>query len=166
MTPMRGRSAIGVLAAAFVALVLGSTVGVFAEERIVSKQDADRIFQLNRTEWNGQAKQMFHPEGWELSVRPLETGTTVMAFDPKTGMGLSVQPLFPGPQGPPNTLIVGSYYPGGTFREFSDVLKRRMEADARADLGPDYSVNISFSRMASPPPGLDVVEVIITRGDQ
>lgn len=163
---MRRRSATGVLAVAFVALVLGSTVGVSAEERIVTKQDADRIFQLNRTEWNGQAKQMFHPEGWKLRLNPLETGTTVMAFEPKTGMGLSVQPLFPGPQGPPNMLIVGSYYPAGTFREFTDELKRRMEADARADLGPGYSVSISFSRMAAPPPGLDVVEVIITRGHQ
>jgi hypothetical protein len=60
-------------------------------------------------------------------------------------------------------LIVGSYFPAGTFREFSEQLKRDMEAAARSDLGPAYSVTISFSRMASPAPGLDVVEVIITR---
>ncbi len=133
------------------------------QERIVSKQDADRIFGLNRAEWNAQAEQMVHPEGWRVRLSPLETGSSVMAFDPKTGMGLAVQPFFRDAQGPPDMLVVGSYYPAGTFREFSEQMKRHMEATASSDLGPAYSVRISFSRMASPAPGLDMVEVIITR---
>jgi hypothetical protein len=86
-----------------------------------------------------------------------------MAFDPKTGMGHLVQPLFQDAEGPPDMLIVGSYYPAGTFREFSDSLTRNMAAAAQSDLGPDYSVRVSFSRMAAPAPSFDVVNVIITR---
>ncbi len=136
------------------------------KERIVNKQDADRIFGLNRAEWNTQAGQMVHPQGWTVRLNPLETGTGVVAFDPKTGTGLAVQPFFRDAEGPPEMLVVGSYYPAGTFREFSDQLKQEMEAAARSDLGPGYSVRISFSRMASPAPGFDVVEVMITRAEQ
>jgi hypothetical protein len=49
-------------------------------------------------------------------------------------------------------------------------LKRKVEADARSDLGPTYSVSISFKRKASLLPGIaaqhpgffDVIEIIIT----
>ncbi len=120
--------------ASLVAVLMLTTAAAGGQERIVNKQDADRIFGLNRAEWNAQAKHMVHPEGWRVRLRPLETGTRVIAFDPKTRMGLSVQPLFLGAQGPPDVLLVGSFYPAGTFREFSEHLKREMEAAARSDL--------------------------------
>ena len=135
-------------------------------ERIVNKQDADRIFALNRLQWEAEAKQIVYPSGWEVRRSPVDTGTGVMAFDAKTRMGLAVQPLFRDMQSPPEMLVVGSYYPVGTFPNFSEGLKRDMEAAARSDLGPAYSVSISFTRMASPPPGFDVVEVIITRAQR
>jgi hypothetical protein len=109
---------------------------------------------------------MVHPDGWKVRLSPVDTGTGVMAFDPKTGMGLAIQPLFRDRQSPPDMLIVGSYYPAGTFPDFSDRLKRDMEAAARSDLGPAYLVSISFTRMASPLPGFDVVEVTITRAQR
>ena len=96
---------------------------------------------------------MAHPEGWKVRLNPLETGTGIMAFDPKNGMGLGVQPLFNDRQNLPDMLIVGSYYPAGTFRKFSDQLKRDMEDAARSDLGPTYAVSISFRKMPTPPPG-------------
>lgn len=135
-------------------------------ERIVNKQDADRIFRLSRSQWEAEVKQMVHPSGWKVRLSPVDTGTGVIAFDSKTGMGLAVQPLFQDMQSPPEMLVVGSYYPAGTFPDFSERLKRNMEAAARSDLGPAYSVSISFKRMASPPPGFDVVEVIITSAQQ
>jgi hypothetical protein len=90
---------------------MGEIMRSYKSERIVNKQDADRIFGLNLAEWNRQAKQMIHPEGWEVRSNPLETGTAVMAFDQKTGWGHLVQPLFPDAEGPPEMLIIGSYYP-------------------------------------------------------
>src|SRR3990172_769352 len=141
-------------------LLLAGGVPSEARGRIVNKQDADRIFGLNRSQWEAEAKQMVHPDGWKVRLSPVETGTGGMAFDPKTGMGLAVQPLFRDWQSPPEMLVVGSYYPAGTFPKFNERLKRDMEAAARSDLGPAYSVSISFTRMASPAPGFDVVEVL------
>lgn len=137
--------------------------GLPIPERLVSKQDADRIFGLNRGQWEAEAKQMVHPLGWKVRLAPVETGTSVTSIDPKTGMAFSVQPLWTDAQGPPRTLVVGNYYPGGTFSELSDQLKGEMEADARSELGPEYDVSVVFSRIKSSPSGLDVVEIIITR---
>ncbi len=138
--------------------------GTWGEEQIVNKQDADRIFKLNKTEWNAQAKLMVHPNGWTIRLQPMDTGTMVTVRDPKTGIGHSTQPLFPNAQDPPTMIVVRSFYPVGAFpAEFSDDLKRRMEAAAQSDLGPAYSVSIRFSRMPSPAPGLDVIDVLITR---
>jgi hypothetical protein len=143
-------------------LLLARSVEQKKQELIVNKQDTDRIFGLNLSGWNTYAKEFVHPEGWKMQLSLFETGTRVVAFDPTTGNALSVQPFFSGAQGPPDMLIVGSYYRVGTFMGLTDQLKRDMETAAQSDLGPSYSVRISFARMASPPPGLDVVEVIIT----
>lgn len=155
------------LRSAFLTGLLASLMILLAEaqgqERLVNKQDADRIFRMTRSQWEAEAKQMVHPGGWKVRLGPVDTGTVVMAFDPKTGVGLSIQPLFRDAQGPPDMLVVGSYYPPGKFGELSEQRKREMEAAARSDLGPAYSVRISFSKMSSPAPGFDVVEVIITR---
>jgi len=78
-------------------------------------------------------------------------------------VGLAVQPSYRNAQGPPETVVVGSYYPSGTFRQFSDQTRREIEAVAGSDLGKAYSVAVAFSSTTSPAPGYDVVEVIITR---
>jgi hypothetical protein len=59
--------------------------------------------------------------------------------------------------------VVESYYPAGTFRQFSEQIQRDMEAAAATDLGPAYAISVSFNNMASPSPGFDVIEVTITR---
>jgi hypothetical protein len=148
-------------------IILAMIVGVAgpsaAQERIVSKQDADRIFGLNRTQWEAEARRMVDSRTWKVLPGSGEQGTGVIATDPKTGVGLAVRPSFRDPQGPPETLVVGSYYPSGTFRRFSDQTRREIEAAAGSDLGKAYAVEIAFSSTMSPAPGFDVVEVIITR---
>lgn len=132
------------------------------QERIVTRRDADQIFGMNRSQWEAEARRMVDSQGWKVRS-PADTGTGVMALDPKTGVGLGVQPSFPDAQGPPEALVVGSYYPPGTFRQFSEQTQRDMEAAASSDLGPAYSISVSFSSTPSPPPGFDVVEVVIIR---
>ena len=151
---------------ALIAIVLLSALAVgpsVAQERIVSKQDADRIFGLNRSQWEAEARRMVESQTWKVLPGAGDEGTGVIATDPKTGVGLAVRPSFRDPQGPPETLVVGSYYPSGTFRQFSDQTRREMEAAAGSDLGKAYSVAVAFSSTRSPAPGFDVVEVIITR---
>jgi hypothetical protein len=120
------------------------------------------VFGLNKADWNSAAEQISHPGGWTVRLNRLETGTGFGAFDPKTGMGLSVQPLYMDIKGPPAMLIVTSYYPVGTFRQFSDQAKKNIEAAARSDLGDGYAVRIKFSTVESPAP-FDLAEITITR---
>jgi hypothetical protein len=133
------------------------------QELIVSKQDADRIFGLTRSQWETEARRMVESQTWKVLPGAGEQGTGVMATDPKTGVGLAVRPSFRDSQGPPETLVVGSYYPVGTFRRFSDQTRREMESAAGSDFGSAYSITVAFSTTPSPAPGFDVVEVIITR---
>jgi hypothetical protein len=116
-----------------------------AQERVVNKQDADRIFGLNRSQWEAEVTRLVQSQGWKVQPGAGDTGTGVVALDPKTGVGLAVQPLFRNAQGPPETLVVGSYYPAGTFRRFSEQTRREMEAVASSDFGPAYSLSVSFN---------------------
>jgi len=133
------------------------------QDRLVNKKDADRIFGLRRPQWEAEARQWVAPQGWNVRLVTVQTGTGVVVMDPKTGTGLAVQPLFRDTQGPPEALVVESYYPAGTFRQFSEQIQRDMEAAAATDLGPAYAISVSFNNMASPSPGFDVIEVTITR---
>jgi hypothetical protein len=153
-------SLVAVSLSVFFALTAGPSVG---QERIVSKQDADRIFGLTRSQWEAEARRMVDSLTWKRLPGPGDEGTGVMATDPRTGVGLAVRPSFRDGQNRPETLVVGSYYPVGTFRRFNDQTRREMEAATGSDLGPGYSVTVSFSSTPSPPPGFDVVELVITR---
>ena len=153
-------SFVGAVLLGLLAITAGPSAG---QERLVSKQDADRIFGLNRTQWEAEARRMVDSQTWKVWPGSGEQGTGVMATDPKTGVGLAVRPSFRNPQEPPERLVVGSYYPVGTFRRFSDQTRREMESAAGSDFGTAYSVTVAFSTTPSPAPGFDVVEVIITR---
>ena len=153
-------SLVAVSLSVFFALTAGPSSG---QERIVSKQDADRIFGLTRSQWEAEARRMVDSQTWKRLPGPGDEGTGVMATDPRTGVGLAVRPSFRDGQSRPETLIVGSYYPVGTFRRFNDQTRREMEAATGSDFGPGYSVTVSFSSTPSPPPGFDVVELLITR---
>jgi hypothetical protein len=154
------RPLVAALLLASLAVTAGPSVG---QERLVSKQDADRIFGLTRSQWEAEARRMVDSRTWKPWPGSGDQGTGVMATDPRTGVGLAVRPSFGDGQGPPETLVVGSYYPVGTFRRFSDQTRREMEAVTGSDFGPGYSVSVSFSSTASPSPGFDVVEVVISR---
>jgi hypothetical protein len=141
------------------------SIAAWGEERIVNKQDTDMVFRLNKADWNAAAEQMVHPEGLTMRLHRLETGTGVGSFDPKTGIGLTVQPLYTNIKGPPDMVIVGSYFPVGTFQQFNDQGKKNIETAARSDLGDGYAVRVQFSTVESPVPGFDLAEITITQVD-
>src|SRR4030095_690115 len=86
------------------------------QEPIISKADADMIFAFTRSEWERYVRQVAPPEGWTLRLFPHDAGTTLARFNRATGIGVGVQPLFPEDQGPPDMIILGSYYPHGSTR--------------------------------------------------
>jgi len=128
-------------------------------EKIISKEDADYIFSLNRAGWEAYARRMVHPDGWKVRLALHDTGTSVMAFDGNTNLGLSVQPLFGGDEGPPMELIVGSWYPLGFLPPFIDDFRKSLEKEAAKDLGQRYSVRASYTKV----PPFEGIELTITR---
>jgi hypothetical protein len=129
-------------------------------ETIINKEDTDLIFSLNKPQWEAYAKRMVHPEGWQVRLSPHESGTGVMSYNPKTGLGLSIQPLYGNDTSPPDMLVVGSDFPAGTLPKFTDELKRRMEADAGRDLGPEYSVSARYTALA---PSIEGIELTVMK---
>jgi len=128
-------------------------------ERIINKEAADYIFGLNKAGWESYAQRMIHPAGWKVRLMHHDTGTAVMAFDPNTGMGLSIQPLYESHDKPPTVLIVGSYYPLGFLPAFTEAFKNSLEKEASADLGSVYTVSATYVKF----PSFEGIELTITK---
>lgn len=128
----------------FSALCLVLVSGSSLAETLVSRTDTAYIFSLNKQGWERYATQVTHPPSWNVSLSPHDTGTSVMAFDPATGVGLSIQPMFRDEENPPELLIFGSYYPSGSLPPFTSELQRQTEEQAEEDLGSQYSVAASY----------------------
>jgi hypothetical protein len=139
-------------------LAIASTAA--AQERIISKPDADMIFAFTRAEWERYVRQVAPPEGWTLRLQPHDTGTGLARFNRSTGIGASIQPLFSDDQGPPGMIVAGSYYPLG-FMRITDALIKKIEQAARLDLGPAYSVSANHAKM--PGTNIEAIELIVTR---
>jgi hypothetical protein len=124
----------------------------------ISKQNADAIFGMNRRTWESYAKQMTHPLGWRSRLLPQETGTAFAAFDPATGTGLTVQPLFSNDTDPPDMIVFSSWYPVGRLPLTPDFVTD-VERVVQRDLGPGYSVSASTAKL----PGLEGIELMVNR---
>jgi hypothetical protein len=135
-----------ILTIAFFILSMSLMPANASSETIISKQDADLIFSMNKSEWEVYAQKIGYPSDWEIRRSHLATGTTVMAFHQKTGRGLSIQPLYGDDKSRPDMLIVGSYYPIGSLPKFTEALKKEIEEAAKKDLGPEYSVTVSYAK--------------------
>ncbi len=118
--------------------------GLASAGTLVSREDTSYIFSLNKHQWEAYATRVAHPPDWNLSLTPNDTGTAVIAFDPATGVGMSIQPLYADEENPPEVVIFGSYYPRGTLPEFTDDLQRQTEEQAEQDLGSPYRVAASY----------------------
>jgi hypothetical protein len=127
-------------------------------ETIISKQDADMMFGMNRSAWESYAQRMNPPLGWRARLLPQSTGTGFAAFDPATGMGLTVQPLFANETDPPDMIVVGSWYPVGRLR-LTPALVADTERAAQRDLGPGYSVSASSAKL----PELEGIQLRVSR---
>ena len=128
-------------------------------ETILNKQDTDHIFSLNRAGWEEYSRKLVYPTGWKMRLAPHDTGTSVMAFDSNTGLGLSIQPLYYGDESQPGGLVVGSYYPPGSLRPFDAESSGDIEQATINDLGAKYSVSASYGKL----PKLEGVELTVSR---
>ena len=127
-------------------------------ETIISKQDTDSIFGLTRREWNEQSKKYF-AEGWTVRSTEYESGNAVGAFDPSSGIGLSIQPFFSNDHEPPGSVIIGNYFPIGSFPPMTDQTKKEMEVAAQKDLGSAYRVRLEHVKLEQ----LETITLILTK---
>lgn len=126
--------------------------------RIISREDADLIFSLTRSQWEAYAQRMILPWGWETRRSSVSTGSMIMGVNVQNGMALSIQPFFTDDQSTPDMLVVGSWHVTGTW-SFTESLKQSIDQAVRHDLGPAYSMSVNFERVSR----FDVVEFTITK---
>ena len=154
----RRSSAFVIVLAAMVAFTADDGAAQPLPEKVISRQDADAIFTMTRSQWEDHAKQLAHPLGWPMRLMPIETGTGFVAVDPKTGIRVTLQPLYKTPTDPPEMIVVGSWYPAGQTPITPDFVARVQRA-AQEDLGAGYTVTAN-SGAAS---GLEGIELLVRR---
>jgi hypothetical protein len=153
---MRNRATL--FRAALVLWAVGLVASPSYAENMISKDDADFIFSLTRSEWEAYARRVVHPWGWETRVTAMSTGSVMMSIHVQNGMALSVRPIFSDDHSTPDMLIVGGWHVTGTS-SFTESLKQSINQAVRHDLGPAYSVSVNFERVSR----FDVVELTITK---
>ena len=141
--------------------LLSGPTCLLAKETMISKSDADYIFTLKMPQWEEYIKQPIRPMGWKVKIHSLDTGSVMGAFDPKTGMGLIVQPLFRNNHSLPEMIIVESWYPKGTIT-ITDEPKRGIEIESKKDLGPEYHIKLNHKKE----PNGDIIEILITKSEK
>lgn len=108
---------------------------------IISKDQTDYIFTLNRNQWETYVTKIVLPSGWKKTIIPIATGTSATALDPD-GYGLSIQPIYTDSSNPPMKLIVGSYYPPGVLPKVNDKYLNKFKSAIKEDLGGNYIVSV------------------------
>jgi hypothetical protein len=111
-------------------------------DKPLDKAEVDRVFSYNKTQWTEAASLMAAP-GWTHRITEHQTGVQVIAFNPSTGCGISIQPLFNDDRRPPQMVIVGSYVPVGMMPPVTEELKAGIKAQAQEEIGPAYSLEMN-----------------------
>jgi hypothetical protein len=130
-------------------------------EKLLSKEDAGRIFAFTKAEWDTAAP-TFIPGDWDISFAKHNTGLHVIGFDRSTGFGFSLQPLYENDTGPPRMIIIGNYFPSGALPSMTPEQKRDMEIVAIDALAPVYKVKANTTTKAMSAGNYDVVEFMVT----
>ncbi|MBZ5627006.1 MAG: hypothetical protein LAQ69_51275, partial [Acidobacteriia bacterium] len=107
----------------------------------IQKETVDLIYGLDRAGWEAYAKTMKPPAGWKMLLQPHDTGTNAAAFEVKTSIGISIQPVYFDASNRPVSIIWQSLYPRGTLPNVPDDYLRNYKSELHKDLGERYSVS-------------------------
>ena len=113
------------------------------DTRLLSKEDADKIFEMTKSEWEANA-QTFSAPGWKVRFQNAEEGLRVAAVESASGFGFVLMPFYKTESGLPELVIVGNYFQPGQIPKLTDQLKKAIEAKAKASLGTSYSVIVVY----------------------
>ncbi len=129
-----------------------------SRETVISREEADRLFNLIRPEWEKVAMGSHYP-GWAIQLSPRDTGMSLKAYDPSQKFSVSVQPFYDDDMSPPKSLIVGASYPVDFWAEGTDQMLSNIRSANRKSLGPSYSLSLVHQRVNR----LDMIELFITK---
>ena len=122
------------------ALAFGAVLSDAAPaDTFIAKSEVERLFAMRKSEWEAYAPRLADPK-WKIRLSRSSTGLGIMAFDPATGLGLSVQPHYIDDHSPPTTLVVGRFYPQGKPPAELLASQQDVERKAQRDLGSKYYV--------------------------
>jgi hypothetical protein len=113
------------------------------DRRLLRKEDADKIFEMTKSEWEANA-QTFSAPGWEVRFRNADEGLRVAAVDSAGGLGFVLMPFYKTESGLPELVIVRNYFQPGKIPKLTDQLKKDIEAEVKASLGTSYSVSVVY----------------------
>lgn len=128
-------------------------------EQIISKEDTDNIFSMDKVTWEAYLREVEAPAGWKQNLKPMESGSAIMSFNQDMGYGVSIKPFFDDKSKVPDMLIVGSYYPDGSLHDDTEKLIDNVRKNAESDLGGSYLVDVVLTNT----PPLEGVELHLTR---
>ena len=129
---------------------------------IISKKHVDLIFSLEKDkweyEWEKECEKFFAP-GWTVRSGEHDTGKHVAAYNPSTGIGFSIHPLYTNEQNLPEMVIIASYFPVGVLSPMTEEIQKEMEAVAQQNLGETYRVRLIYRRLEN----LESIELMLTK---
>ena len=117
-------------------------------EQIISKQEVDHLFSLTKPQWQTESVKFVAlvAPGSVGKTAEYTSGNLLAAYDPSTGIGRFIQPLYPNEKEPPFLVIVGFYYPPGSLPPMTAELQKDIEMQVQTELGGDYSVQLRYSK--------------------
>ena len=81
-----------------------------SHEKLLTKAQVDEVFSFTRPQWEAGAAVRFVPMGWHVQFSRHDTGLQVIGYEPLTGFGFSVQPLYANDTDPPIMVIIRNYF--------------------------------------------------------
>jgi hypothetical protein len=83
---------------------------------------------------------------WIVEFNDEPSGRQVIAFDPSSRIGLSIQPYFRDEKSPPERVRIQNYYPAGTLGSLSEEVRESMQAITEEGLGGAYHVSLTSGK--------------------
>ena len=131
-----------------------------SHEKLLTKPQADEVFSFTKSQWEAcAAGSSFVPIDWHIRFSRHDTGLQIIGYEPLTGFGFSVQPLYINDTDPPIMVIIRNYFLPGKLPPMTEQLQKDIEAAAQRSLGPIYNVKLKCGKVEN----FDSLEFILTK---
>ena len=131
-----------------------------SHEKLLTKPQADEVFSFTKPQWEARAAgSSLVPIDWHIRFSRHDTGLQIIGYEPITGFGFSVQPLYANDTDPPIMVIIRNYFLPGKLFPVTDQLQQGIEAAAQRSLGPTYKVKLKCGKLEN----FDSLEFTLTK---